>query len=74
MRTYYSWFKQGGSFGSGPESLEEIGRDTNQVESNLELAIKNLFQPFPSETYIQWNLKRTKIFVSVQLKGKRKVP
>ncbi|MBA0753501.1 hypothetical protein Gogos_020021, partial [Gossypium gossypioides] len=36
----------GGSFGSRPEILEEIGKDTNQVGSNLELAIKNLFQPF----------------------------
>ncbi|PPR84578.1 hypothetical protein GOBAR_AA36135 [Gossypium barbadense] len=47
MRTCYSWFKQGGSFGSGPRILEEIGRYTNQVGSNFELAIKNLFQPFP---------------------------
>ncbi|MBA0750675.1 hypothetical protein Gogos_002074 [Gossypium gossypioides] len=31
MRTCYSWFKQGESFGSGPEILEEIRRDTNQV-------------------------------------------
>ncbi|MBA0694421.1 hypothetical protein Goari_004718 [Gossypium aridum] len=47
MCTCYSWFKQGGSFGLGPEILEEIGRDTNQVGSNLELTIMNLFQPFP---------------------------
>ncbi|MBA0746874.1 hypothetical protein Gogos_009353 [Gossypium gossypioides] len=33
----------GGSFGSGLEILEEIGRDMNQVGSNLELAIRNLF-------------------------------
>ncbi|MBA0694463.1 hypothetical protein Goari_004754 [Gossypium aridum] len=29
--------------------LEEIRRDMNQVGSNLDLAIRNLFQPFPSE-------------------------
>ncbi|MBA0755978.1 hypothetical protein Gogos_021524 [Gossypium gossypioides] len=38
---------RGGSFSSGPRILEEIGRDTNQVGSNLELTIKNLFQPSP---------------------------
>ncbi|MBA0610792.1 hypothetical protein Godav_011576 [Gossypium davidsonii] len=26
-------WNMGGSFGSGPESLEEIGRDTNQVDA-----------------------------------------
>ncbi|MBA0662445.1 hypothetical protein Goklo_006566 [Gossypium klotzschianum] len=43
---------QGGSFSLGPMILEEIRRDTNQVGSNLELAIRNLFQPFPSKKYI----------------------
>ncbi|MBA0780026.1 hypothetical protein Gotri_004173 [Gossypium trilobum] len=37
----------GGSFGLGLRILEEIQRDTNQVGSNLELAVRNLFQPFP---------------------------
>ncbi|MBA0789160.1 hypothetical protein Gotri_006833 [Gossypium trilobum] len=45
----YFW---GGSFSSGPMILKEIRRDTNQVGSNLELAIRNLFQPFPSKKYI----------------------
>ncbi|MBA0626820.1 hypothetical protein Godav_004415 [Gossypium davidsonii] len=45
----YLW---GGSFSLGPMILEEIRRDTNQVGSNLELAIRNLFQPFPSKKYI----------------------
>ncbi|PPS05695.1 hypothetical protein GOBAR_AA14948 [Gossypium barbadense] len=43
-----------------PGILEEIGRHINQVGSNLELAIMNLFQPFPLETYIRWHLKRRK--------------
>ncbi|MBA0706087.1 hypothetical protein Golax_018225, partial [Gossypium laxum] len=44
-----AWMVQstGGSFDSGPKILEEIGRDTNQLGSNIELAIGNLFQPFP---------------------------
>ncbi|MBA0787856.1 hypothetical protein Gotri_027810 [Gossypium trilobum] len=63
----------GASFGSGPEILEEIGTYMNKVGSNIELANRNLFQPFPSEMYIQWHLKRSKISMSVQFKGKRKV-
>ncbi|MBA0715804.1 hypothetical protein Golax_014686 [Gossypium laxum] len=39
----------GRSFDLRLEILEEIRRDTNQVGSNLELAIRNHFQPFPLE-------------------------
>ncbi|TYI46438.1 hypothetical protein E1A91_D13G107300v1 [Gossypium mustelinum] len=48
----------GGSFGSGPEILEEIGRDTNQLGSKLEIAIKNLFQPFPLRNIYPVALKK----------------
>ncbi|MBA0750672.1 hypothetical protein Gogos_002074 [Gossypium gossypioides] len=63
----------GESFGSGPEILEEIRRDTNQVGSNLELAIRNLFQPFHLENVYLVAPKKTKISMSVQFKGTRKV-
>ncbi|MBA0666258.1 hypothetical protein Goklo_002692 [Gossypium klotzschianum] len=60
-------------FGSGLEILEEMGRDTNQVGSKLELAIRNLFQPFPLENVYLVEPRKTKISMSVQFKGKRKV-
>ncbi|MFQ6634300.1 hypothetical protein Gotur_011361 [Gossypium turneri] len=44
----------------GPEILEEIRRDTNQVGSNLELAIRNCFQPFPFENVYLMALKKKK--------------
>ncbi|MBA0711184.1 hypothetical protein Golax_010397, partial [Gossypium laxum] len=75
MCTCYNWSKQDGSFGLGPRILEEIGRDMNQVGSNLELAIKNLFQPFPfGNVYPVAPKKRSKISMLAQFKGKRKVP
>ncbi|MBA0613184.1 hypothetical protein Godav_013672 [Gossypium davidsonii] len=46
----------------------------NQVGSNLELAIRNLFQPFPfGNVYPVAPKKRSKISMSAQFKGKRKV-
>ncbi|KAK5811806.1 hypothetical protein PVK06_027179 [Gossypium arboreum] len=39
----------GGRFSSRPGILEKIRRDKHQVGLKLELAIKNLFQPFPLE-------------------------
>ncbi|MBA0749571.1 hypothetical protein Gogos_003482, partial [Gossypium gossypioides] len=62
----------GGSFSSGPRTLEEIGRDTNQVRSNLKLAIRNLFQPFPLKNlYLVAPKKKENLCVSaIQRKEK----
>ncbi|MBA0550671.1 hypothetical protein Golob_021598 [Gossypium lobatum] len=60
----------GGSFDSGPKILEEIGRDTNQVGSNIELAIGNLFQPFPiGNVYPVASKKKKNLYVRV-IQGK----
>ncbi|MBA0852025.1 hypothetical protein Goshw_000207, partial [Gossypium schwendimanii] len=40
----------------------------------LSLQSGTFFKHSPSETYTQWHLKRSKISMSVQFKGKRKVP
>ncbi|PPR82817.1 hypothetical protein GOBAR_AA37896 [Gossypium barbadense] len=49
-----------------PEILEEIGRDTNQVGSNIDLAIRNLFHPFPFENvYLVAPKKKQNLHVSV---------
>ncbi|MBA0853022.1 hypothetical protein Goshw_012499 [Gossypium schwendimanii] len=56
---------RGGSFGSRPEILEDIEKDTNQVGSNLELAIRNLFQPFPfGNVYLVVPKKKQNLCVS----------
>ncbi|MBA0567209.1 hypothetical protein Golob_011961 [Gossypium lobatum] len=74
MRTCYIYFKQGGSFGLGPRILEENGRDMNQVGSNLELAIRNLFQPLPlRNVYLVAHKKKQNLCVSV-IQGKEEGP
>ncbi|MBA0867813.1 hypothetical protein Goshw_004552 [Gossypium schwendimanii] len=74
MCTYYSLFKQGGSFGSRPRILEEIEKIRIKWGQTLSLELGTFFNFSPSKMYIQWHLKRSKISVSAQFKGKRKVP
>ncbi|MBA0812951.1 hypothetical protein Gohar_026856 [Gossypium harknessii] len=56
----------GGSFSLGLGVLEEIQRDTNQVGSNLELVVRNLFQPFPlRNVYLVAPKKKKNLCVSI---------
>ncbi|MFQ6629090.1 hypothetical protein Gotur_008003 [Gossypium turneri] len=58
----------------GPGILEEIGRDMNQVGSKLELAIRNLFQPFPlGNVYLMAPKKKQNLYVSI-IQGKEEGP
>ncbi|PPR91451.1 hypothetical protein GOBAR_AA29233 [Gossypium barbadense] len=53
------------------KKLKEIRVKWGQT---LSLQPGTFFNHSPSETSIQWHLKRSKIFVSAQFKGKKKVP